>query len=79
MNALRPCTSQTHLVGYVQMKVHILGPQGSHDVLLGRLLASGEMSIWPTVVYNWLLVRNAIRAGAMPEDVTHLGVKPMRL
>ena len=51
------------------MKVYILGPQGSHDVLLRRLLASGEMVIRPTLVYNWLVVRNALRRAAALDDM----------
>ena len=69
-----PCVRE-HMVGShtferarPQMKVHILGPEKSHDVLLRRLLASDEMAIRPTVVYNWLVVRNAIRAAALRED-----------
>jgi hypothetical protein len=42
------------------VKVHIVGPNGSHDILAQRLLASGEMAIRPTVVYNHLLVRHQL-------------------
>ena len=60
------------------MKVHILGPHGSHDVLLKRLLLSGEMAIRPTVVYNWLLVRNAIR-GASGLETYAMGLSDLAL
>ena len=43
-----------------QVKVNILGPEGSHDVLLRRLLVSPEMAIRPVVCYNYLQLRQAI-------------------
>ena len=42
------------------MTVNILGPEGSHDVLLRRLLVSSGMAIRPVVVYNYLQLRRAI-------------------
>ena len=38
-------------------RVFVLGPNGSHDLLLSRLFASNNMEIRPTVVFNYLQVR----------------------
>ena len=49
--------------------MHVLGPTGSHDLLLDRLLASGEMALRPFVVYNYMAIRKAV-AGAYNLDNT---------
>ena len=43
-----------------KVKVHLLGPEGSHDVLMHRLMGCKDMQMRPTVVYNYLVVRAAL-------------------
>ena len=46
-----------------KLRIHLLGPEGSHDIMLKRLLASDEMTMRPTLVYNYFAIRNALREG----------------
>ena len=45
-----------------KVKVHLIGPNGAHDVLWKRLQALPDMTIRPTVVLNHFRVRLAISA-----------------
>ena len=49
------------------LKVYFLGPKGSRDALIGRLLQTDDMAIRPTVVYNFLRLRNRVRIAARLE------------
>ena len=51
-----------------KVKVHLLGPSGSHDVLFKRLQNFGDMALRPTVVLNHLRVRLAVQRVAYYRD-----------
>ena len=48
------------------VKVVLMGPKGSQDILAKRLLQCDQMKMRPTVVYNYLLLRNAIAHARFP-------------
>ena len=49
-----------------KVKVVFMGPDGSRDVLAQRLMQSEQMKMRPTVVYNYLVLRNAIARARFP-------------